>query len=709
MLFDLLQQRPPVELFSLYSEVFGNIIPICQFNRETSLFLLHKFDPKLAHIMPKTVLFLLFISVGLRLNAQEEPSKMFIIPDEYAKIHHAGEQALLQFKYKEALSNFKKVLKRFPNFAPAVRSAGACYELMGDFEEAAKYYEQALKKNPRFSRALYYESGKMLYQTGNYRLALHYFTQFDSLKSVEPAYFAYNGIEEQRIEADYYEKLEGSIRACNVALDSAKFWSIPSVINLGSAVNTSADEYFPFLSNDGNTLFYTTRKNERADENLFFSTRPRGEWQGGAPIKDFNTAENEGMVSMVQDGRRIFFTACQRPETLGPCDIWEAKLEGIRIFDEKPTKGLANSDAWESQASINCDGTALYFASNRPGGFGGTDIWVSHRMDDGSWSEPQNLGPNINTNGDEEAPYITNDGKVLYFSSTGHLGFGEQDIFMARMDTDGNWGHAINLGMPVNSPYRELGFYLTADGKKGYFASNRKGGHGGMDIYQFDLPEQLSSDPITYVEGFVRDSLTQLPVKTTVYFRNRPAVDTDDDGRFFLCVDAYDTLHIDILAADYYPYRNQAVIPRWDNRAYYNLNLLLDPLFKLPVYQAQLSEDRALPALQPTRTGELRHSILFEFDDANLKPSDSDKLNDFLQQAFTNNKVVNVEIIGYADDIGSDAYNLVLSEKRAKAVGVYMKNKGYRVDKIYIEGKGAVQDSNPKWKNRRVDVVIYIE
>ena len=658
--------------------------------------------------MPKAVLILVLLLSCLRLAAQEEYAKIYLIPEEYAKIHHEGEQALLQLKYKDALSHFKKVLKRFPDFAPAMRSAGACYELMGDFDDASKFYLQALNSNPRFSRALYFESAKMYYQTGKYRQALEYFQQFDSLRNFEPTYFAYNGVEELKIEQSYYEKLANSIRACTVALDSMQFWNIPSVTNLGNAINSGADEYFPFLSNDGNTIYYTTRKNEKSDENLYFSSRPKGDWRNGEPLDGFNSPENEGMVSMVRDGRHLFFTACQRQEVLGPCDIWEARMEGQRVFDEKPVTGYANSGGWESQASISCDGSTLYFASNREGGLGGTDIWVSHRMDDGRWNEPENPGPNVNTSGDEEAPFISNDGRVLYFSSTGHLGLGEQDIFMSRISEDGAWGFAVNLGMPVNSAYRELGIYLTADGKTGYFASNRKGGFGGMDIYKFELPEQLSSEPITYVEGYVRDSITQLPVKTVVHFDNRPAVETDEDGRFFLCIKANDTLRMDIRAEDFHPYRNQFVIPLWDNRAYYNLNLLLDPLFRLPVYLGELSEDRALPALNPSLTLEMRHAILFDFDNADLKPGDLDKLDGFLDDAFSGKSVQNVEIIGYADDIGTDFYNLALSEKRAKSVGVHLKNKGVRVDKIYIEGRGEASNNRPKWQNRKVEVVVYL-
>lgn len=640
--------------------------------------------------------------------AQQEPATIQIIPDEYAKIHHQGEVALLQLKPKEAIGHFKRVLKKFPAFSPALRSTGACYELLGDYEQASSYYEKALLISPNFSRALYFECGKIFYQCGNYPKALKYFEQFDSLQQIAPTNFAYNGLEEQKIEQAYYKQLDANLRSCRAATDSLQFIGITEVVNIGGAINSSGDEYFPFVTNDGYTLFFTKRKEPNADENLYRSSRPRGEWKSAEPLSEFNSNENEGMVTMVKDGRKLFFTACQRPEVMGTCDIWEASTDGISISEEGPAKGLSNSEAWESQASVSCDGTVLYFASSREGGLGGTDIWVSLKKADGRWSQATNLGPNINTAGDEEAPFITNDGKVLFFSSTGHLGLGEQDIFVARMEANGQWGFARNLGMPINSAYRELGFFLTADGKTGYFASNRKGGHGGMDIYQFVLPQKLHSAPITYVEGYVRDSITQLPVPCTVVAKGHVPIKTDNLGRFFLCLPANDTLSVEIRADDYHAYKNHFDIPLWENRTAYHVNLLLDPLFKLPTYNEDLLVEKGLAIPVKAPTDRIYHEVLFDFDKADLKPEEVTQLEAFFQNKFNGKAIQSVEVIGYADDIGTDKYNLVLSEKRAKAIGVLLKNKGIKVDKIHIEGKGESTGDRPKWQNRKVDVVVHL-
>lgn len=657
-----------------------------------------------------TLVIIAFYSLLFSALGQDDPPPIQTrLPDDITKIYRKGENALLLKEYEKAEKYFKKVLNKYDYFAPALRGLGASFELRGDYENASIHYQKAIETNPRFSRVLYYECADAHFKSGNYAFALQLFHKFDSLKTVNIQEFAYNGMEELPVEIEYYNKLPSSIRSCHIALDSIQFLNIPSVINLGPNINTSADEYFPFLSNDQKLMFYTSRKNNKSDENLLVSTNPTGQWRIGESVgNNFNTKTNEGMSSLVRDGRRMFFTACHREEVLGTCDIWEAVLDGRKIKSTNPVTGYTNTNKWESQASVNCDGSFLFFASNREGGIGGTDIWYARRLADGRWDEPVNLGDKINTAGDEEAPFITNDGQVLYFSSTGHLGLGEQDIFMARKDDNGDWGYPVNLGIPVNSSYRELGFFLSADGKTGYFASDRRGGRGGMDIYKFNLSNKLFTSPTTFVEGYVIDSILNTPVQATIYFKNRPDLTTDEEGRFFMCVPANDTLEFIIREKDYHQYKRKKIIPQWDNKTLYNFDILLDPVFRLPVFNGDLETDSPNPKRR-NFVVEKKHMVLFEFDKSDLTGEIKEALMDFLNDVFTGKQVVSVEIIGYADDIGADTYNLILSEKRAKEVGVYLKEKGIRVDKIYIEGRGETDGGKPKWQNRRVEVIVSVE
>ena len=515
--------------------------------------------------------------------------------------------------------------------------------------------------------------------------------------------FEYRSAKEKDIELKYKEEYLNNIEICNLAMDSVRYQNVESVQNLGGQINTAADEYFPFLTNNQEYLFYTTRASQFDDENLFLSEVKEGKYTRGTSVSNnINSSGNEGMSTIVKDGRKIYFTACDRRQVMGTCDIWEADLKNKKITNEKPLTGYANSGKWESQASISCDGTLLYFASNREGGLGGTDIWLSRKLPDGRWGKPENLGAPINTPKDEEAPFITNDGFVLYFSSNGHIGLGEQDIFMARQQTNGHWSEPVNLGTPVNSAYRELGFFLTADGQTGYFASDRESGFGGMDIYKFKLPEQLTSYPITYVEGIVRDSIYNLPVVTTLFFDKQLPIKTDKKGRFFRCVPAGEEWNFNVHQKGFKPYRSSVTIPRWDNKEFYPVEILLKP----KDYLLNLSENKREEELASTI---VMQKIYFDVDKYKLSIENHDNLKLFLNKCLNGKyRIGKVDIVGFADASGGDAYNMMLSEKRAKSVAVYLEENGIRVDRIYMGAEGAIKDGGEEaaWRNRRVELRI---
>jgi len=610
-----------------------------------------------------------------------------------------GQQALFAHQYEKAQRFFSRALELKPGSTLAQRGLAMSSELTGSYERAAFIYDEILLTKPYFSRVLYFEAAQTHFQTGNYERAIELFYQFEHLQELAPSDFGFQGETEQGVEQQYLPQLSERIHACFVAMDSIQFRQIPYVFNLGDAVNTDADEYFPCLSNDQALLFYTSRSNLFSDEDLYYTYRLDINWEPGRPIGTaFNTSHNEGMSTLVRNGRKLFFTACNRAGVLGPCDIWEAAVEGKTIRALKSLEGAINSEFWESQAAISCDGETLFFASNRADGHGGTDIWKCRKNANETWGPPENLGPVINTEADEEAPFITNDGQTLYFSSTGHPGMGEQDIFMSRLHSEGQWTKPANLGLPVNSSYRELGFFLSADGRTGYFSSDREGGRGGMDIYNFELPNELINNPITLVEGVVIDSFTQQPLLTNVYLDNR-TIQTDENGRFFLCLPANERFQFTILESDYEAYYRKMTIPEWDNTIFYALTARLipvDPPTIREIGHARLSSSSKF----------LRHSVYFDFNKWDLNSENIRQLRKFLADHFPTDSILEVEIVGYADQIGSSKYNLVLSERRAKSVAVFLKQNGIRVDRIYIEGGGELQANIPDEEKRKVEVVF---
>jgi outer membrane protein OmpA-like peptidoglycan-associated protein/tetratricopeptide (TPR) repeat protein len=623
------------------------------------------------------------------------------------EFYRAGELALLEKNPKKALRLFKKAANENPDLAAAYRGMGVACEMLTDYEEAVNYYEEVLAMDSMFSRLLYYQMGEVYYKIGESERALELFKKYKELKEVDLVNFSLNGDKEVELEKSIIDKVDGNIRAVHITLDPERFRQIEDIQNLGTSINSGLDEVFPFLSNDQMLLFFTQRNINKNDENLLYSQWDNGKWRKGNSVgAAFNTSSPEGMSTFVRDGKLMYFTACQRESVMGYCDIWEAQIENTTIRNVKALNGDANSDRWESQPSISCDGTTLYFASKREGGYGGTDIWYSTRDADGYWSRPKNLGPRINTTLDEEAPFITNDGKALYFSSTGHLGMGEQDIFVSYLEEHDIWGVPQNLGPPVNTAYREFGFFLSADGRTGYFASNRPEGQGGMDIYKFQLTEGLYTEPITYVEGYVTDSTSGEAISTKIFIEGREAVKTTEEGRFFLCVPAKDTLQLKVKVDKYLPYYRTVAIPDWDNRNFFPVNIKMRSIRDLQPKSPPSPPKDTISAPKIRQRKHYSHTILFEFDSDQVSPDEFDKLIDFVD-VVSEKEILRIEIVGYADDVGTEQYNLELSENRAKKIGLYMIERGIPSDQLYREGRGEVKNKSPKKENRKVELKIY--
>lgn len=627
------------------------------------------------------------------------------------ELFQSAQEAALLGDLEKAVSLYGQAAKKRPEFLLARRNRALLLSELDRYAEAATELDAVLQRDSLFSRTAYFQAGMAHYKAGHTRQAQQYFRRFEALQDEPTGRFGLYGEQEKAQEVRYLQELPMLLDACRLTLDSLRLSELGQVANLGSGINSPADEYFPFLSNTGETLFFTRRKNQARDEDLYLSRWQGRRWGNGALVGgDLNSKRNEGMSTFVRNGRTFYFTACGREQNLGPCDIWEGHWENGRARVSGRMQGLVNSPAWESQAAVSCDGSALYFASLREGGFGGSDIWVVYRNEEGQWGTPVNLGPKINTAGDEEAPFITNDDNSLFFSSTGHHSLGENDIYLSWRSKTGQWTEPMNLGPPVNSPHGELGFFLSADNRTGFFSSDRPGGEGGMDIYRFELPEALQSHPITFVEGKVFDRQSLQPVATKVYIEGRPAIQTDAEGRFFLCVPAEETLDLRVLASGYAVFQEFFLIPEQDNARMHALSIPLAPLLPAgsppnPVPKAPPEED--IPAGKKLRI-EYRYIVYFDFDSQQLSPGQLEKMTRYLEQR-PDGQVVQVEIAGYADDIGKDSYNLRLSEERAKSVALFLQENGVQVDDIFMQGLGELHNDDPKRENRRVEVRMWIE
>jgi outer membrane protein OmpA-like peptidoglycan-associated protein len=470
---------------------------------------------------------------------------------------------------------------------------------------------------------------------------------------------------------------------------------------MGSSINSKDQEYSPAFAIDEKTIYITKRmgnlSDNRPNEDLYFAELNDESWDKvkdiGPPI---NTIENEGAFSISSDGNYIFFTSCSRNGGKGQCDIWLTSKKNNRWDEPKNLQSPINTKYWESQPSISSDGRMLYFSSDRPGGYGGTDIWVSEFSNSG-WSAPKNLGPTVNTSKDEQFPFIHSDNRTLYFSSNGHPGLGKSDLYLTRKDVKLNWEIPINMGFPINSRGQDWNLVVARDGKTAYFSSNQLKGFGGLDIYTFQLPEKLQAEKVSYLRGYVRDAITKQPLSANVELspiNGEPTTLTyakPGTGMFLV------PLKI-----------NMKYALTIDKDGY----LFYTEFYNMPAIQ----RDQPIELFIDLEKIELGNSVVlknifFDTDKSDIKDESKqelEKLIDFLSK----NNSIRIEISGHTDNVGDFKHNMVLSENRAKSVCDFLTNNGIEKSRLTYKGFGDTQpikqnntDEN-RAKNRRTEFKI---
>jgi len=636
-----------------------------------------------------------------------------------------GVKQLLAGKPKKALKPFRDAVQLDTGYIAARRFLGLAQELLGQYPAAADNYQRVLSRDTSFSRLLYYQLGKIYYKMSRPELAILYLEKFETLQARDIGEFGRNGEEEAAEEQRVLLRLENDIHAARITQDSTQLVNVLELYNLGAPINTRQNDYFPFFANDMNSFLFT-RQGSFGDEDLLQGRRKNkdAEWSTSR-FGSFNTTQPEGTCSLVRDGERIYFTLCKEigkteednPELTAKsggnrtvqreCGLYAGWLiDGkIKSIEHLPDY-ISTPGYWETQATISCDEQLLFFVSNRPGGLGGSDIYVCERMDDGSWGKPSNLGDGVNTPGDEEAPFLSNDGQNLYFSSTGHRNLGDEDIFVSFWDnSQQRFSQALNVGVPINSPHRELGFHLSSDGKTGFVASDRPGGLGKLDIYGFRLSGKLSSSPITYVSGFVTDSLTGKPVSgQAVPAGNGKTYHTNYEGRFFICAPANRPLSLTVENPEYLRYDRNFAVPPWGNLEPYRIDLLLTREFVPPPSPAPPSI--SVDTIQRrTRIKKRNYTVLFNFEDASLTARAIEGLQVFVDEVKDKN-ITNISITGYTDDVGDQDFNVKLSHHRARAVGIHLRTAGVQATEVSIKGLGEIPGATQKALNRKVEVTV---
>ncbi|HET8861203.1 OmpA family protein [Marivirga sp.] len=365
-----------------------------------------------------------------------------------------------------------------------------------------------------------------------------------------------------------------------------------NIQRMAPPINTEFTEYNPVVSADQSVMAFTSlrpdQRTGQSSEEIYITFKKSGDW--GQPNKiAINTSENVGTAGISPDGQQMLVF-------IGSADkgnLFMMKKESEGWSQPAVLEGL-NSRDLESTASITPDSKKIYFASNRPGGFGGMDIWVATKQANGTWGDIENLGKEVNSKYDEDAPFIHPDMKTLYFTSNGNKSMGGRDIFKTNL-IGGNWTSPENMGYPINTPLNDNYFTLSADGSKGYFSSDRPGGYGGQDIYFFDMPEKYSNIPLTMLKGKITAGEDEQPVPTKIKLidnENNTKVDYvyDPDpntGNYLIILPPGKNYDLIIESEGYLPYTLNINVPNqtYFYELYQKINLKLIKQFDVVVGQ----------------------------------------------------------------------------------------------------------------------------
>lgn len=398
--------------------------------------------------------------------------------------------------------------KSEPLFEQAVEKS-----IVGQYEEAIKLLHRALDLDPGYAEA-WLLLGNQHMALGQYATARE---QYQHCLDLNPK------------SSRWQQEARDGIRTADFRQHAVENPVPFRPVNLGPNVNTEDDEYMPALTADYRTLVFTRRVPRRAttrrdlpqEEDFYLSHYDTMELVFGPAERmpePLNSNANEGAQTISHDGRVVIFTACGRNNEPTGCDLYMSVRSGDKWSSPRNLGAPVNSTYWESFPSLSIDGYTLYFASNRRGGYGGTDIWYC-TLEEGRWSEPHNMGPTVNTPGNETAPYIHFDNNTLYFASDGRMGMGGSDLYVVRRTSDSTWGEAQNLGYPINTSGDENNLIVAPDGRTALFSSDRSDGYGKQDLYSFVIPAPARPERITFIDP-VRQAENLLTLGDTVTLKN---------------------------------------------------------------------------------------------------------------------------------------------------------------------------------------------
>ena len=584
--------------------------------------------------------------------------------------------------------------------------AGHLHLLTTYKERATKYFLRIFRQQPNYRFDLPYWIGKS-YQYGlSFDKAIDFYTIYTEKLKSNANYDGQDKVEKAEVDRRIFE--------CNNGKDFVANPQNYSIVNLGSQINSEFEDYAPvFNENEDEIVFTSRRKEGNLNENVFEDNKPyedifssrkvNGQWRNAENIgTGINTPFHDSNLSLSPDGKTLFI---YKDENGGDIYFCVRGQDGS-WSEPEPLPGEVNSAYRETSVSISNDGSTLYFASDRPGGLGGSDIYVSRKNASGLWTQVKNLGARINTDQDDESPFIDHGGKTLYFSSMGHKGMGGFDIFNSTLvDAAKNqWSQPENLGYPVNTPDNDIFYVVSKDGQRAYYSSTRDDGMGYSDIYLITTPKAKDPaapalQPLQYRVTVV-DGDTQKPLEAKVRLQrtddNLPVGSrTEGTGLYLFSLR-------DKGAGEY------TLSVEMEGYIFQNLVVSLEGA---SADARVVNKTVAMRKLVVGATSILRN-IYFDYGKATFRQESYSELNK-LENMMRQNDRIRVEIAGHTDNVSSAAFNKRLSLLRANAVKNFLTSKGVDTRRVTTVGYGeerplASNDDEKEGReiNRRVEFKV---
>ncbi|MBI4931909.1 MAG: PD40 domain-containing protein [Bacteroidetes bacterium] len=577
--------------------------------------------------------------------------------------------------FEAATEDLKKAIKEDDSFIEAHMLLGYIYSDLNQNQKAIVEIKKALGINPDFYPGNYFSLARLQFCTGQYKDAKENYVKF---------------LDKPSANAEMNKMAERDIKSCDFAVTAIDNPVPFKPINAGDGLNSQHDEYYPSITADEQTFLFTrklptTKSQYGFQEDFYVSDKTvDGKWGKAYGIgPKINSESNEGAPCLSADGQMLFFVACETDfgygvdrTGFGSCDIFYSYKNGNDWSKPKNVGPPVCTKWWETQPSFSSDGKTLYFIRGTIDASGkrSQDIYTAVLKDDGKWSGATKLSNKINTPYNEESVFIHPDNQTLYFSSDGHPGMGGLDIFMSRRQANGEWGEPVNLGCPINTFNDENSLLVSRDGKTAWFASDRVGGYGGLDIYSFDLYEQARPGKTIYVKGKVFDAVTKAPLEADIDVVDLQTgislvkwVSKKSNGEFLICLPVNKNYAFNTSRTGYlFHSENFSLLENKDYQPI-AINIPLSPITK----------DSTV----------ILRNVFFDTDKFDLKDESKVELNklvDFLNK----NPTLKIELSGHTDNVGDKKHNQILSENRAKSVLEYLSANGIAKDRLTSKGYG---------------------